>query len=105
LRDLGGAEFLAEVVSVFLDDAPALLASLRGSLERDDTEELRRAAHTLKSNGLTLGASAFAEVCGAVEQHAKNGRLDEVPPLVDRIEEEYRTLEAALASLGSEPVS
>jgi CheY-like chemotaxis protein len=105
LRDLGGVEFLAEVVDVFLADAPALIASLRSSLERQDSEELRRAAHTLKSNGSTLGAAAFAELCRTVEQHAKDGRLDGVSQLVDRIEQEYRTLQEALVSLRSEPVS
>jgi HPt (histidine-containing phosphotransfer) domain-containing protein len=104
LRDLGGAEFLAEVVDVFLADAPALITSLRSSLEGQDTEELRRAAHTLKSNGATLGAAAFAELCRTVEQHAKDGRLDGVSQLVDRIEQEYRTLQEALASLRTEPV-
>ena len=94
----------AEVVDVFLADAPALITSLRSSLERQDTDELRRAAHTLKSNGLTLGAAAFAELCRTVEQHAKDGRLDGVSQLVDRIEQEYRTLQEALASLRSDPV-
>jgi CheY-like chemotaxis protein/HPt (histidine-containing phosphotransfer) domain-containing protein len=105
LRDLGGVEFLTEVVDVFLADAPALITSLRSSQERQDPEELRRAAHTLKSNGSTLGAVAFAELCRSVEQHAKDGRLDGVPQLVDRIEQEYRTLQEALASLRAEPVS
>jgi HPt (histidine-containing phosphotransfer) domain-containing protein len=105
LRELGGVEFLAEVVDVFLADAPALIGSLRSSLERQDTEELRRAAHTLKSNGSTLGAAAFAELCRTVEQQAKDGRLDGVSELVDRIEHEYRTVREALASVRSEPVS
>ncbi len=105
LRDLGGVEFLTEVVDVFLADAPALLTSLRSSLERQDTEELRRAAHTLKSNGATLGATAFAELCRTVERQARAGSLDGVSQLVDRIEHEYRTLQEALASLRSEPVS
>ena len=105
LRELGGDEFLAEVIEAFLADAPALIMSARSSLEREDTEELRRAAHTLKSNGATLGAEAFAELCRTAEQHAKDGRLDGFPPLLDRIEEEYRTLQEVLASLRSEPVS
>jgi CheY-like chemotaxis protein/HPt (histidine-containing phosphotransfer) domain-containing protein len=71
LRDLGGEDFLIEVVDLFLADAPGLIASLRSSLERQDTEELRRSAHTLKSNGSTLGAMAFAERCRILEQHAK----------------------------------
>jgi PAS domain S-box-containing protein len=105
LRDLGGVEFLAEVVDVFLADAPALVASLRSALDQRDTEELRRAAHTLKSNGSTLGAVAFATLCRSVEQHAKDDRLEGVSQLVDQIEQEYRTLQEALASLRSEPVS
>jgi HPt (histidine-containing phosphotransfer) domain-containing protein len=105
LRDLGGDDFLAEVIEAFLADAPALIASLRSSLERDDAEELRRAAHTLKSNGSTLGAMAFAELCRTVEQHAKDGRLDGVSQLVDRIERNYPALQEALAALRSEPVA
>jgi len=105
LRDLGGDEFIAEVVDIFLADSPALIASLRSALERQDTEELRRAAHTLKSNGATFGAAAFAELCRSAEQHAKEGRLDGVSQLLDRIEHEYRVLQEALASLRSEPVT
>jgi PAS domain S-box-containing protein len=105
LRELGGIEFLAEVVDVFLADAPALIGSLRSSLERQDTEELRRAAHTLKSNGATLGAAAFAELCRTAEQRAKDGRLDDVSPLIERIEHEYRTVRDALVAVRSEPVS
>ena len=93
------------MVDVFLADAPALIGSLRSSLERQDTEELRRAAHTLKSNGSTLGAAAFAELCRTVEQRAKDGRLDGVSKLVDGIEHEYRTVREALATVRSEPVS
>jgi PAS domain S-box-containing protein len=105
LRDLGGGEFLAEVVDAFSTDAPILLASLHSSLQNDNAEELRRAAHTLKSNGSTLGATAFAELCRTVEQRAKERRLDGVSQLVDRIEHEYRALQPALAALGSRRVS
>jgi HPt (histidine-containing phosphotransfer) domain-containing protein len=96
LRDLGGDDFLREVVEAFLTDAPALIASLRSSLEQQNGEELRRAAHTLKSNGATLGAEEFAELCRAVEQQVKAGRLDDLSQLVDRIEQEFPPLRDAL---------
>ena len=70
-------------------------ASARSS-RSEDAEELRRAAHTLKSNGATLGAGEFAELCRELEQQRKEGRLDEAPELVARIEQEYRPLERAL---------
>jgi HPt (histidine-containing phosphotransfer) domain-containing protein len=103
LRDLGGDEFLAEVVDAFLTDAPDLMATLRRSLEEQNADELRRAAHTLKSNGATLGAGQFAELCRALEQRAKDGQLDGSSELVDRVEREYRSLEESLAALRVEP--
>jgi PAS domain S-box-containing protein len=103
LRDLGGDEFLAEVVDAFLSDAPELMATLRRSLEEQNAEELRRAAHTLKSNGATLGAAQFAELCRTLEQRAKDGELDGASQLIDRIEQEYAPLEESLAALRTEP--
>jgi HPt (histidine-containing phosphotransfer) domain-containing protein len=105
LRELGGDEFLAEIIDVFLADSPALIASLRSSLDRRDTDELRRAAHTLKSNASTLGAATLAELCRVVEQRAKDGRVAGLSPDVEQIEQEYGTLVDTLASLRSEPVS
>jgi CheY-like chemotaxis protein len=102
LRELGGDEFLGEVIDAFLADAPQLIATLRSSLDSRTSEELRRAAHTLKSNGATLGAEEFAELCRTLEQRAKDGELDGASELVDRIEQEYKPLEEALAALRSE---
>jgi PAS domain S-box-containing protein len=102
LRELGGDDFLGEVIDAFLADAPQLIATLRRSLDEGSTEELRRAAHTLKSNGATLGAEGFAELCRTLEQQAKSGELDGASELVDRIEQEYRPLEEALSALRAE---
>jgi CheY-like chemotaxis protein/HPt (histidine-containing phosphotransfer) domain-containing protein len=105
LRDLGGDEFLGEVIDAFLADAPELIATLRRSLDSRTSEELRRAAHTLKSNGATLGAADFAELCRSLEQRAKDGELDGASELVDRIEQDYGPLRDALTALRTEPVS
>jgi CheY-like chemotaxis protein/anti-sigma regulatory factor (Ser/Thr protein kinase) len=105
LRDLGGDEFLGEVIDAFLADAPELIATLRRSLDGANTEELRRAAHTLKSNGATLGAEQFAELCRTLEQRAKADELDGASELVARIEQEYRPLEEALSTLRSESLA
>jgi HPt (histidine-containing phosphotransfer) domain-containing protein len=102
LRELGGEDFLHEVIDAFLADAPELIATLRRSLDSRNSEELRRAAHTLKSNGATLGAEGFAELCRTLEQRAKAGELDGAGELVDRIEQAYAPLEEALSGLRSE---
>ena len=105
LRELGGDDFLAEVVDAFLADAPGLVATLRRALDENNTDELRRAAHTLKSNGATLGAQQFSELCRELEQHAKSGRLESASDLVGQVEQEYRSLEEALAGLVSATAS
>ena len=105
LRELGDDTFIAEVIDAFLADAPTLLATLRHALDEENADELRRAAHTLKSNGATLGAEAFSEHCRALEQRAKSARLAGASELVNRIEQEYEQLWEALAELRSQPVS
>jgi HPt (histidine-containing phosphotransfer) domain-containing protein len=89
------------VIATFRVEAPILLAALRRSLDGGDEDELRRAAHTLKANGATLGAGGFAELCGELEERARRGRLDGAGELTDRIEAGYAQLELALAALGT----
>jgi CheY-like chemotaxis protein len=101
LRQLGGKEFLAELIDTFLSDAPALVATLRTTYEGGDMEGLRRAAHTLKSNGQTFGAGRFSEHCRELELRARSGELDGDAELLDRIEQEYAALEKTLAALRS----
>lgn len=93
LRELGGDEFVAEVIDTFLADAPALLALLRNS----DVAEVRRGAHTLKSNGLTLGAENFAAACAELEDRARSEDLSNAPELANRIESLYPQLVEDLA--------
>jgi CheY-like chemotaxis protein len=100
LRELlGGDEFLAEVIDAFFADAPNLLATLRRSVEQGDVDDLRRTAHTLKSNSETFGAEGFSELCRELEESAKDGELTGAAELAARIEAEYAGLQAALAAL------
>jgi HPt (histidine-containing phosphotransfer) domain-containing protein len=93
LRELGGDDFVADLVDMFIADAPPLLASLRGT----DVEEVRRAAHTLKSNGTTFGATRFSELCRELEEQAKRGDLSAAPELAERIEAEYELVARELS--------
>jgi PAS domain S-box-containing protein len=105
LRDLDGEGFLAEVIDTFLGDAPDQVAALRTASEQGDTEELRRTAHMLKSNGQIFGARRFAEFCRELEERARSGKLDDSAELLDRIDREYGALEETLAALRPVPAS
>jgi HPt (histidine-containing phosphotransfer) domain-containing protein len=99
LREIGGDEFLGELIDTFLAETPGLLAELRGSFESGGVDAARTAAHTLKSNGATLGAGAFSDLCRELEEMARAGRVAGTEELVDRVEAEYVRVEAALGAV------
>ena len=100
-----GRQAVAELLDTFLEDAAALMETLRGAVERRDAEELRRAAHTLKSNGATFGARSFSVLCRELETLGRQGELEAAPALLERAEAEWRRVREALgaASQGRTP--
>lgn len=67
LVDSAGADFMPELIDSFLEDAPQGLAALRAAAAAGDAVGFKREAHSLKSNGVTFGATAFAEAARALE--------------------------------------
>ena len=67
LQDTAGADFVVELVDTFLEEAPAMLAELRSARLAADGERFRRAAHSLKSNGMTFGATTLGGLARALE--------------------------------------
>ena len=78
------------------------LATLRDAVERAKADEARLAAHTLKSNGATFGATSFSEVCRELEAAAKSGELGgPALELVDRAELEWERARDALVRVSA----
>ena len=88
-----------------IEDSRDIIETARLMVKEKNADELRRAAHTLKSNGSTLGAEGFSELCRELEQLAKRGELDGASQLVDRIGQDYDRLQEALAALRSTAAS
>ena len=99
LQETAGADFVSELAGTFLEDAPRMLADLRSAHDAGDVERFRRAAHSLKSNGLTFGALPLAaqakalELAGVAAVRAQGG-----DPL-GALESEYARAAAALEAL------
>jgi CheY-like chemotaxis protein len=93
----GDPAFVAELVETFRRDAPKLLDTMRSSAVDGNGETLRRAAHTLKSNARTFGASSLAELCEELEATARAGVRGDVSDLVHGIESEFARVDAVLA--------
>jgi HPt (histidine-containing phosphotransfer) domain-containing protein len=99
LQATAGEDFVKELVDTFLEEAPAMLDELRAALGAGDAAAFRRAAHSLKSNGITFGATAF----GAMARELELGGLDQArlskPPALEALAAEYARVRTALTGL------
>jgi len=95
LQGSAGAEFVAELIGTFLEEAPLMLAELRAAQAAASAERFRRAAHSLKSNANTFGALRF----GAMARELELGGLVADGAALDRLDAEYAAVAARLRSL------
>ncbi len=65
---VGGEEVLAELLGLYRDGLPRQLDRLRAAVKRGETEEVRLAAHALRSGAAVLGASLLADTCARLER-------------------------------------
>jgi PAS domain S-box-containing protein len=102
LDSVGGDEdpgFVADLIAQFLRDAPGLVTAIREGQAAGDADGVRRAAHTLKSNAATFGATDLAERSRRLEHAAADGDLDEGASQADAIEEALDVARIALSAL------
>jgi len=92
-------EFLAELVDEFLQDAPTHLETLREAMTAGDATAAMRAAHTLKGNSRTFGATQLASICQEAETAAGGGDLEAVRSRLDPIDDEWHRVSAELVAL------
>lgn len=95
LQEAAGAEFVAELVGTFLEEAPGMLAELRSAQAAGAADAFRRAAHSLKSNSNTFGATRLGEMARDLEL---GGLIADGAPL-DALEAEFQRAAAALKGM------
>jgi histidine phosphotransfer protein HptB len=99
LQDATGAEFVAELVDTFLQEAPAMLEGMRHALATRDVDTFRRTAHSLKSNGNTFGARTLGALARDLELSAQATVQAGGAGALDALTAEYTRVAAALGGL------
>ena len=69
----GNIELLRDIVQLFQDDSPKLMATIRDAVSRRDGNALERAAHTLKGVISNFGAQAAFEASLKLEKFGGEG--------------------------------
>ena len=95
----GDAGFVSDLIEQFVADTPGLVAAARAGLDAGDAEEVRRAAHTLKSNAATFGAHELAGRSRELEDAAKRGMLEDGSARVDAMARELDIVREALPAV------
>jgi histidine phosphotransfer protein HptB len=99
LQSTVGAEFAAELIGTFLEEAPGQLAELRTSFVNGDADAFRRAAHSLKSNAQTFGATQLAALARDLEHAALTTHQVENASTLAALETAYAAAAAALTTM------
>lgn len=97
LQEDGEDDLLAELIDLFLEDAPERLASIRAAVEASDWVGLAERAHSLKGSCASLGAVSMASLCGRLEAMGRDlGLRTDVVDVYGELEQEYALVQDAL---------
>lgn len=97
LHEWGGKRLVAQMIDLFLQQAPQRVDGLRQGLANGDVETVERSAHSLKSTAGNLGATELSDLAGKAESAASQRDLATVRSLLAGIEAEYARARDALA--------
>ena len=99
LKDLGGSEFVAEVVDTFRKDARRLIEDLRAAVDRGDLRDFRDVTHSLRSGAANVGGVRLCEALTAMREVTANDLSRTGPAYFDKIVNEFSRLDASLEQM------
>jgi histidine phosphotransfer protein HptB len=88
MQEEGEPDFVAELIGLYLEDAPRKLAQMREAARAADASSLRHAAHGLKGSSSSLGAFGVAAVCAELERACREDTSGETTALLARLARE-----------------
>lgn len=95
------AELFREFVGFYDEDSIKLFRDIEQAVERRQSGELHRAAHSLKGLASNLGAQRVVNSAYNLERIGKSGELKSAAPELERLRHEMRQLDRALENYRS----
>jgi len=101
LKEMSGDDFINELIDTFLEDAPKMIADINSGFATNNADIFRRAAHSMKSNAATFGASGLAALAKELEMLGKENKLAETGDRLKSLDEAYESVRSELMGLKS----
>lgn len=99
LDPTGANRLMPRVLTTYRSSMARLLAQLALARDQHDPATQRLVAHTLKSSSASVGALWLSQLCGDAEKALREGRLDDVPGLLDQLVAEAARVDVAVVHL------
>lgn len=97
IERLGGDEELTrQLVALFLDECPRMIAQVRESVDQGTPDLVRRAAHAFKGSVSNFMPNGPTVTAFALETIGREGRISEAPAVLAKLEREVEVLTAQL---------
>jgi two-component system, sensor histidine kinase and response regulator len=92
LRELdpdGDMDLVRQVIVAFMDSAEDAVAQTKAAILMNNAENLRVAAHSLKSSSANVGAQELSAIFRELEHCGREGRMADAGPLLEVMQGEY----------------
>jgi HPt (histidine-containing phosphotransfer) domain-containing protein len=90
-------DLLQEMIELFLDSSPLLLAEIDTGIAHRDSQTVERAAHALKGAMQNMGATNAAQAAAKLEYAGRAGELAEADAMLSGLKHQYDILVSALS--------
>lgn len=98
LQQEGETDILAEIMHLFVEDAPSRIEQLRRAAEDGDAGSVGRISHSLRGSSGNMGARRMQELCEQLQAAGASNDLARVRTLIESLEKEYARARSALES-------
>jgi len=92
----GEMDFVDELVDTFLEDGARQIEALHAAVASGDVDGLGRAAHSLKTGCLNIGATDLGTTCRSLEEAARGGSVPDAEQRIAAIDAGFASARAAL---------
>ena len=89
LQEEGQEDFVQSMIDLYVKTTPQLLASIHTAIALGNPTELQHAAHTLKGNSNSLGATQVADLSKRLEMIGRSGTVDGAVELNEELARAY----------------
>jgi len=85
----GDEELVKELLELFLNNAPLQIEVLKQAFNERNLDLLIYQVHTIKGASGNMGAKLLVDTSVAIEIRARKGHMEEIPCLIEKLEEEF----------------